>query len=737
MPLTAGDLLQGRYRIREPLATGGAGAVFVAQEEPSGLPCVVKELQPAGAEVLSSFRAEFALLARSSHPHLVRVLDFGTALIGGTQVHYYVAQWLDASPLAETARKSGAAVAQLLNPLLDALEGLSALHAQEIRHGDFTPSNVMVDGAGRGTLIDLGCAQPFGATLWLSGTEGFIAPELLRGERADARADLYSAGKTLECVFGLARQEPPAHVARIIERLVRADPADRPADVREVLEAFKRRVESVPRHLVPTRLLGRQGQLSEFAGWLSALERDQPGPRAFVLSGGPGVGLSRLLREMTWRAQLEVQVFRVSASDAECVGRCLAIAAGLEQPVRSLRGVLLAHDRLKESREPLLLVVEDHERLDADQRELLLSACRVLEPSGKVAVLLSGRSAPAGVNAVVAECGALELQEVSAWVAPFLPARRVREFFAATAGLPGAIETELRRLQAAPDHSSYSSLAESDVTLPASKSAAARALAVITAAGGELEVAPPLLDWSAVQELIALQLGERDGGRVRLYRRTLTAIAAGGLSRKAICKGHLELAETIASASPETNAGVVARLALHLAEAQEQARAEQTFLRFLPELRQQPRATVALFRSAFRKSVNGEVQLAGAELMLAAGEPRLAVRAAIRAWRSNPACAAEAATFVVDGLRGLGQPARAQALLERWLKRRDTAGDARLIDRLARTRLARGDYAGARRDAEKALRLGGSPVTASLAAETRGSRRARTSSARSKAPISA
>ena len=84
----------------------------------------------------------------------------------------------DPDTLGERARR-GAGATDLLRPVLDALSGLSTLHEIGIRHGDFTPENVLVGRSGVGVLIDLGCARPFGRTEQLAGTEGFLAPELL------------------------------------------------------------------------------------------------------------------------------------------------------------------------------------------------------------------------------------------------------------------------------------------------------------------------------------------------------------------------------------------------------------------------------------------------------------------------------------------------------------------------------------------------------------------------------
>src|SRR5688572_12802445 len=184
MAFAPGDLLQGRYRIGAPLGQGGMGSVFLVREEPEGTELVAKQLRLDAPELLESFRGEFALLSRISHSRLLRVVDFGTERLRGEPYCYYVAERVDGVTLGERARRGGS---ELLRPVIDALTGLAALHDAGIRHGDFTPENVLVDARGAATLIDLGCARPFGVTEQLAGTPGFLAPELLEGRSEERR----------------------------------------------------------------------------------------------------------------------------------------------------------------------------------------------------------------------------------------------------------------------------------------------------------------------------------------------------------------------------------------------------------------------------------------------------------------------------------------------------------------------------------------------------------------------
>src|SRR5882724_3530738 len=232
--LSPGDLLQGRYRVGPALGQGGMGSVFQAVGEPDGTELTVKQLRLDAPELLESFRGEFALLSRVTDPHLLRVVDFGSERLRGELYHYYVAERIEGVTLGERAER--AANADLLRPLSDAVSGLAALHEAGIRHGDFTPANVLVDRSGAGVLIDLGCARPFGVTEQLAGTERYLAPELLAGRAGDARSDLFGVGRTLETLFAAAGRARPAPVQKLIERLLREDPQSRPSDCAELLE---------------------------------------------------------------------------------------------------------------------------------------------------------------------------------------------------------------------------------------------------------------------------------------------------------------------------------------------------------------------------------------------------------------------------------------------------------------------------------------------------------------------
>jgi transcriptional regulator with GAF, ATPase, and Fis domain/tetratricopeptide (TPR) repeat protein len=720
--LTPGDLLQGRYRVGPPLGQGGMGSVFQAVEEPTGLELTVKQLRLDAPELLESFRGEFALLSRVSAPNLLRVVDFGSERLRGELHHYYVAERVDGTTLGERAQRASAA--DLLRAVADAVTGLGALHDAGIRHGDFTPANVLVDRNGRGVLIDLGCARPFGVTEHLAGTERYLAPELLEGRAGDARSDLFGVGRTLESLFS-GTERPPGPIERLIERLLRPDPAGRPMDCAEVLEALGRKPRAAHKSLVPARLLGRDAELARFEDWLSSLVSGASGPRVCGLWGAAGMGVSRLLRELTWRAQVRVSVLR--ARSEQPVGQLLQAALGLPARVSTRRGVLAAVSVLCERAEPLLLVVEDAERLPSEEQELLVSLVRSLGARGNLALLVSSRVALASEGTLQLECAALPSAAVEAWVSPLLTDKRVRELVRQSGGSPKRIELLLAELLgSAPAIKPEGNTSQSAV-FSGLAAAERETLALFYSQSGDVLAHSLGLTWQELDPLLERRLVEREGEELRLAPHAREAILRGALSPAELSRAHLLAAGWFALQEPEHTGGArAARVIHHLVLGHDLSRAEALFSAEAKALRTGPRQVAKLLLPLALASQRADILLDLAEILHDLQQPRAAVRAAARAARlgKGPALRRRAALVASDALNRLGRPARAELLLGGlWAAGGQAVHGpegAEVLQRLARARLARGDYAGARSTAERALAEMPVALVAGLAHETLG-----------------
>ena len=244
-------LVGGRYRLEVPLGQGNEGAVWRAVDAAQGdAPCAVKMLaRPLRA-------AEGVAWMRIEHPRVVRTRDVG----GSSTEAWVVMDLVEGDPLV--AAMGADAVARAAR---DAADGLCAVHAVGLVHGDVKPANILVGPAGA-TLVDLGVAGPAGSSALVDGTPAYLAPEAFAGDRS-AATDLYALGVTLFEAFGgghpfvadasdarsllvaAARPTPlradalacvPEALRSLVGSLVAWDPADRPASAAAFVHRWTR-----------------------------------------------------------------------------------------------------------------------------------------------------------------------------------------------------------------------------------------------------------------------------------------------------------------------------------------------------------------------------------------------------------------------------------------------------------------------------------------------------------------
>ena len=231
-----GALLAERYRLERVLGAGGMASVWLARDERLGRSVAVKLLSDSLAHdqsYLSRFRREARLAAGLSHPNLVKVYDFG----GEDERPYLVMEYVEGETLA--ARIAGGTAldldpGRLARELLGALEHI---HCAGIVHRDIKPANVLIAPDKSARVTDFGIAQPQDATRLTStglviGTRSYLAPEVLHGEPATVRSDLYSCAIVLEEAFG---DLLPAGLAGVVRRLGDEDPARRPESAARAL----------------------------------------------------------------------------------------------------------------------------------------------------------------------------------------------------------------------------------------------------------------------------------------------------------------------------------------------------------------------------------------------------------------------------------------------------------------------------------------------------------------------
>jgi TolB-like protein/tetratricopeptide (TPR) repeat protein len=208
---SAGSRL-GPYEIVAPLGSGGMGEVYRARDGRLGREVAIKVLPEAvagDADRLARFEREARALARLSHPNILSIFDFGK----DGQTTYAVTEILAGETLRERLGRERISWRRAVEIATALADGLAAAHASGIVHRDLKPENVFLTRDGRVKILDFGLAlmEPLAAagtqTLSLGpdstrpgavlGTVGYMAPEQVRGQPADARSDIFALGCVL------------------------------------------------------------------------------------------------------------------------------------------------------------------------------------------------------------------------------------------------------------------------------------------------------------------------------------------------------------------------------------------------------------------------------------------------------------------------------------------------------------------------------------------------------------
>ena len=229
--LTVGHNFGSRYHIIRMLGIGGMGAVYQAWDQTLEVAVALKVIRPESApdpqaaEALQRrFKHELLLARQVTHKNVVRIHDLGE--IDG--ITYISMPYVHGSDLATiVAREGRLPVERTVAIAKELASGLIAAHAAGVVHRDLKPANIMIDGEGSVLIMDFGIARStqagtaFGMTASgvVVGTVEYMAPEQAKGERVDARADIYSFGLILNDILLGRRQSTNSGVAELMARM--------------------------------------------------------------------------------------------------------------------------------------------------------------------------------------------------------------------------------------------------------------------------------------------------------------------------------------------------------------------------------------------------------------------------------------------------------------------------------------------------------------------------------------
>jgi serine/threonine-protein kinase len=344
-----GGVLDGRYRVDAPIATGGMSTVYRGLDIRLDRPVALKVMESRYAgdqQFLTRFQREARAVARLKDPGLVAVYDQG---IDG-QHPFLVMELIEGGTLRELLRERGPmpphAVAAVLDPVLC---GLAVAHRAGLVHRDVKPENVLISDDGEVKIADFGLVRAVAeagitSTSVILGTAAYLSPEQVGTGNAGPRSDVYAVGVlTYELLTGVTpftgdtalavayqRMDndvpPPSRVITGVPRrfdefvlcATARDPADRYADAEEMAAELDAIVDELglPDFRVPSPRNSAQ-HLSAALYHSRLSPQNDIAPRAFAAPAPPRQHTRELTRGPDdWNADDGIEYHGVSGQFA-------------------------------------------------------------------------------------------------------------------------------------------------------------------------------------------------------------------------------------------------------------------------------------------------------------------------------------------------------------------------------------------------------------------------------------
>jgi non-specific serine/threonine protein kinase len=377
MALHAGTRL-GPYEVGEKIGAGGMGEVYRARDPRLGRDVAIKIIASAAdSDLLARFERETRATAVLAHPNILTIFDVGTY----DGLPFLVSELLDGQTLGRRLASGPLEPRRVIELALELVRGVGAAHALRIVHRDLKPDNLFVTGRGTLKILDFGLAKlkaPGYADSSMStietsdphkliGTPAYMAPEQLRGQLVDERADIFAIGTVLyEMVSGrhpFLRESPvgtlgailhetpppletrgvyPASIERVLRHCLEKDPAERFQTANDLAFALESVMGELRQPVADVRP-PRDAQAMSSVAVLPFADMSPTRDQAYLCEGIAEELINVLARVPGLRvaARSSSFQFKAAAVDVRAVGARLGVATVLEGGVRK------AGDRLR------------------------------------------------------------------------------------------------------------------------------------------------------------------------------------------------------------------------------------------------------------------------------------------------------------------------------------------------------------------------------------------------------
>jgi Nif-specific regulatory protein len=329
--------LPSRYQVRAILKETPATCVYRVFDIADGCDEAIKILRHELSEPqqLLRFKTEFSTLASLEHESIVKVREYGLL---NDRFPYFTMEYFAGKKISEYF--DGHSWTALYDVILQIASALHHIHHLGIIHLDLKPSNILVDDRGKAKIMDFGVAVESRQVLdrQIRGSLHYMPPEVLKQDRVDSRADLYSLGMTLyETVTGAlpGYGKPSIEVIRMhLDEEIRPPSSINPRVPPELEQIIMKLLEKDPRHryasaaallhavavaagkkadagemlvgrgeLFAAPLIGRKAEVAQLASMIDEARAGRG--NGVIVAGAEGMGKSRIVRDATLRAQLE------------------------------------------------------------------------------------------------------------------------------------------------------------------------------------------------------------------------------------------------------------------------------------------------------------------------------------------------------------------------------------------------------------------------------------------------